>query len=162
MNSFPRMVLNRGYPTLASFFLLTHPRQNPKMLTKGDLQRNLRFLSLGCKLGILPFKVDHAKGELKLLKSNEEKAICWFMFFWYILHALYIVLRLSFLLLIGAQISLTSRLWHFTVSVGAPTVIFCNSANFRWPGITVTCFNMAVRTEEDKDEGQYNFRYQMH
>ena len=111
------------------------------MLTKEGFHQNFRIISLGCKMGILPFKVDVENGKLDLLNSKWKKGNCWAYFSVFVLHTAYIALRLPYLIIARDSIPLMSLLWHCTLVMAFPNVVFWQyTAVFRWPGIMVTCF----------------------
>ena len=119
------------------------------MLLKRDFHYNFCILSLGCKLAALPLDVDVTKGELKLARGFWKGVICRFTYALYALHVAYIVLRLLYLLHSGAHIPLLSLLWHLTLCIATPSLVFWHyTAFFRWPDISVTCFNKAFETWE--------------
>ena len=119
------------------------------MLTKQDFQQNLRFISFGCNLAAYPLQVDLKNGKLKLVDRKPMGKLCWLSFGGYTIHVSYIALRLPYLLLTGAKIPLLSLLLHFTLLLVTPIVAFVHyTAFFRWPVITVTCFNRIFETEE--------------
>ena len=114
------------------------------MLTKADFRLNLRIISVACKMGIFPFNVDLQTGELELQKSKRKRLICMSLFALYVIHSAYVMLRLPYLLLKGAEMSLLSLLIHSTTIVGMTVIGFSHFTAFvRWPETTVMCFNKA-------------------
>ena len=125
------------------------------MLTKEDFHQNFRFISISCKLAAYPLQVDLTNGKLQLAQSKLRVIASWFSFSWYTLHVAYIVLRLPYLLLTGVQLPLLSILWHFTLVAATPIAIFWHyTAFFRFPGITVTCFNTIFQTRAGDETGK--------
>lgn len=128
------------------------------MLTKEDFYQNLRFINVGCKLGILPFKVNLQKGELQLLPEGRfRKVACQIRLTFFALHTAYIVLRLPYLLLAGVNISVLFLLWHLTLLLGMACITFWHfTAFFRWSGLTVTCFNKSFDAWVTVTAGDYS------
>ena len=125
------------------------------MLTKKDFQQNLRVIAFECKLASFPLHVDLFTGRLQLAQGKLIEKVCWLTFAWYTLHVVYIALRLPYLLLIGVKVPLLSILWHFTVLLSTCIVVFWHyTAFFRWPGITVTCFNKIFDTWKCEKAGK--------
>ena len=117
------------------------------MLTKEDFQHNLRIINVCCKLGIIPLDLDVENGRLQPLESLPRRVACNVYFALFVAHVAYIVLRFPYLLLKGAQLPLLTLLVHFTVGSGEVAVLFWQfTAFFRYPGVTATCFNMALES----------------
>ena len=126
-----------------------------KMLTKADFHQNYRIIDLSCKMGVIPLKVNGQNWDLEVLDSKWKRWMCKAHYGVYALHTAYIALRLPYLLLKGVHIPLVSLLIHFTVLVGMTSICFWHlTAFFRWPGITVTCFNRAFGSQQCERTGK--------
>ena len=117
------------------------------MITKEDFSQSFRFISLGCKLGVLPLTVNLQNGELQGLQSRWKQAFCIARYILFTIHTTFIVLKLPYMMLAGVDVPLVSLLWHAIYAVALPPVVFWHyTAFFPWPGITVACFNQLFET----------------
>ena len=124
------------------------------MLTKADFRQNFRFISLGCRLGILPMQVNLQNGELELLISKWKQAFCTIHYALLTINTIYVVLRLPYLLVTSTQTPFVSLFLHFTTLFGMLATTFWHfTAFYQWPGITVACFNRMFGTWRAKDAG---------
>lgn len=117
------------------------------MLTKEDFYHNLRILNLACKIGIFPLELDSRNGQMQLLQRKRKMAACYGYLALFTIHTTYIVVRLPYLILGGAQLPILSLLVHFTMLCGFMAILFWHfTAFFRYTGISATCFNKALET----------------
>ena len=124
------------------------------MLTKEDIRLTFRIIALSCRFGILPLNVNTHSWELKFPDSKWKRVLSMAYYAVHALHTAYVVLRLPYLLLRGIRLSLVSLLVHFTMLAGMTSVSFWHlTAFFRWPSITVTCFNKAFESGQSDCAG---------
>ena len=125
------------------------------MLTKEDFRLNFRIISISSKLGIIPLQMDMENAKLRIPDSKLKKVLSWAYLSVFTLHATWIILRMSYLLLTGASLSLMSLLWHIMHLLAFPNMAFWHyTALFSQPDVTVTCFNKSFETWETKYEGK--------
>ena len=129
------------------------------MLTRADFHQNWHIISIGCKMGIFPVEVNFQRGELQLLRSKRKQAVTNVLITLYAFHALYVTLRLPYLLLKGNPMTFLSLLIHVTMIAGMVVIGFSHyTAFFQWPDVTVTCFNKAFDTWELEPTGEFELQ----